>query len=156
MARFDDIFELEPKLAGHGLRIGMVMSRFNADVGEGLLSACADELKKLGVAPADMAIATVPGALEIPLALLGMAGSGRFDALVALGCVIRGETYHFEIVSNESARGISEVQQRTGVPVANAVLTTEDDDQALSRMAQKGREAAQAAVEMVNLLKAFR
>ena len=156
MARFDDIFELEPKLAGHGLRIGMVMSRFNADVGEGLLSACADELKKLGVAPADMAIATVPGALEIPLALLGMAGSGRFDALVALGCVIRGETYHFEIVSNESARGISEVQQKTGVPVANAVLTTEDDDQALSRMAQKGREAAQAAVEMVNLLKAFR
>ena len=156
MARFDDFFELEPKLAGHGLRIGMVMSRFNADVGEGLLSACADELKKLGVAPADMAIATVPGALEIPLALLGMAGSGRFDALVALGCVIRGETYHFEIVSNESARGISEVQQRTGVPVANAVLTTEDDDQALSRMAQKGREAAQAAVEMVNLLKAFR
>ena len=156
MARFDDIFELEPTLAGHGLRIGMVMSRFNADVGEGLLSACADELKKLGVAPADMAIATVPGALEIPLALLGMAGSGRFDALVALGCVIRGETYHFEIVSNESARGISEVQQKTGVPVANAVLTTEDDDQALSRMAQKGREAAQAAVEMVNLLKAFR
>ncbi len=156
MARFDDIFELEPKLAGHGLRIGMVMSRFNPDVSEGLLSACADELKKLGVAPADMAIATVPGALEIPLALLGMAGSGRFDALVALGCVIRGETYHFEIVSNESARGISEVQQKTGVPVANAVLTTEDDDQALSRMAQKGREAAQAAVEMVNLLKTFR
>ncbi len=156
MPRYDDIFELEPKLAGHGLRIGMVMSRFNADVGEGLLSACADELKQLGVAPADMAIATVPGALEIPMALLGMAGSGRFDGLVALGCVIRGETYHFEIVSNESARGISEVQQKTGVPVANAVLTTEDDDQALSRMAQKGREAAQAAVEMVNLLKAFR
>lgn len=156
MARFDDIFELEPKLAGHGLRIGMVMSRFNADVGEGLLSACADELKELGVAPADMAIATVPGALEIPLALQGMAASGRFDALVALGCVIRGETYHFEIVSNESARGVAEVQLKTGVPVANAVLTTEDDDQALSRMAQKGREAAQAAVEMVNLLKAFR
>ena len=155
MARFDDIFELEPKLAGHGLRIGMVMSRFNADVGEGLLSACADELKQLGVAPADMAIATVPGALEIPLALQGMAVSGRFDALVALGCVIRGETYHFEIVANESARGISEVQLKTGVPVANGVLTTEDDDQALSRMAQKGREAAQAAVEMVNLLKAF-
>jgi 6,7-dimethyl-8-ribityllumazine synthase len=156
MARFDDIFELEPKLTGHGLRIGMVMSRFNADVGEGLLSACADELQRLGVAPADMLITTVPGALELPLALQGMAVSGRFDALVALGCVIRGETYHFEIVANESARGISEVQLKTGVPVANAVLTTEDDDQALSRMAQKGREAAQAAVEMVNLLKAFR
>jgi len=156
MARFDDIFELEPKLAGHGLRIGMVMSRFNADVGEGLLSACADELKQLGVASADMTIATVPGALEIPLALQGMAASGRFDGLVALGCVIRGETYHFEIVANESARGISEVQLKTGVPVANAVLTTEDDDQALTRMAQKGKEAAQAAVEMVNLLKTFR
>jgi len=156
MARFDDILELEPKLAGHGLRVGMVMSRFNADVGEGLLSACADELKRLGVAAADMAIATVPGALEIPLALQGMAASGRFDALVALGCVIRGETYHFEIVANESARGITEVQLKTGMPVANAVLTTEDDDQALSRMAQKGREAAQAAIEMVNLLKALR
>lgn len=156
MARFDDITELEPNLAGHGLRVGLVMSRFNADVGEGLLSACADELKLLGVAPADMAIVTVPGALEIPLALQGMAGSGRFDALVALGSVIRGETYHFEIVSNESARGITEVQLKTGVPIANAVLTTEDDDQALVRMAQKGREAAQAAVEMTNLLKSFR
>lgn len=156
MARFDHINELEPNLAGHGLRVGLVMSRFNADVGEGLLSACADELQRLGVAPADMAIATVPGALELPLALQGMAASGRFDALVALGSVIRGETYHFEIVSNESARGITEVQLKTGVPIANAVLTTEDDDQALVRMAQKGMEAAQAAVEMVNLLKSFR
>ena len=156
MARFDHITELEPDLAGHGLRVGLVMSRFNADVGEGLLSACADELQRLGVAPADMAIATVPGALELPLALQGMAASGRFDALVALGSVIRGETYHFEIVSNESARGITEVQLKTGVPIANAVLTTEDDDQALVRMAQKGMEAAQAAVEMVNLLKSFR
>ncbi|HUW38778.1 MAG TPA: 6,7-dimethyl-8-ribityllumazine synthase [Rhodocyclaceae bacterium] len=156
MARFDDIFELEPQLAGHGLRVGMVMSRFNAEVGEGLLSACADELKRLGVAAADMAIATVPGALEIPLALQGMAASGRFDALVALGCVIRGETYHFEIVANESARGITEVQLKTGMPIANAVLTTEDDDQALSRMAQKGREAAQAAVEMCQLQKALK
>lgn len=156
MARFDNITELEPNLAGHGLRVGLVMSRFNADVGEGLLSACADEFKRLGVAPADMEILTVPGALEIPLALQGMAGSGRFDALVALGSVIRGETYHFEIVSNESARGITEVQLKTGVPIANAVLTTEDDDQALVRMAQKGREAAQAAVEMVNLLKSLK
>ncbi len=156
MARFDDILELEPNLAGHGLRVGMVMSRFNADVGEGLLSACADELKRLGVAPADLAVFTVPGALELPLALQGMAKSGRFDALVALGCVIRGETYHFEIVANESARGITEVQLKTGIPVANAVLTTEDDDQALSRMAQKGREAAQAAVEMCQLQKALK
>jgi len=98
----------------------------------------------------------VPGALELPLALLTMAQSGRFDALVALGAVIRGETYHFEIVSNESARGISEVQLETGIPIANAVLTTENDDQALERMVQKGTEAAQAAVEMANLLKALK
>ena len=155
MARSDNIFECEPNLTGLGLRIGMVMSRFNNDVGEGLLSACADELQRLGVASTDMVIATVPGALELPLALQAMADSGRFDALVALGSVIRGETYHFEIVSNESARGITEVQLKTGVPIANAVLTTEDDDQALVRMAQKGKEAAQAAVEMANLLKAF-
>ena len=155
MARFDDISELNIDLNGAGLRVGMVMSRFNSDVGEGLLSACADEFKRLRVAPADMLVATVPGALELPLALLAMAESGRFDALVALGCVIRGETYHFEIVSNESAAGISAVQLKTGIPIANAVLTTEDDDQALSRMAQKGREAAQAAIEMANLKKAL-
>lgn len=152
MARFNDIFELEPRLAGHGLRIGIVLSRFNPDVGEGLLSACADELKRLGVAPADMAIASVPGALEIPLVLQTMAQSGKFDALVAIGCVIRGDTYHFEIVANESARGITDVQLNSGIPIANAILTTEDDDQALVRMAQKGTEAAQAAVEMANLL----
>ena len=151
MARFDDIFEFDIQLAGAGLRVGMIMSRFNSDVGEGLLSACADELKRLGVASTDMVVATVPGALELPLALQTMAQSGRFDALVALGCVIRGETYHFEIVSNEAAAGITAVQLKTGVPIANAVLTTEDDDQALARMAQKGMEAAQAAIEMANL-----
>jgi 6,7-dimethyl-8-ribityllumazine synthase len=133
----------------------MVMSRFNKDVGEGLLSACTEELTRLGVASSDMVIATVPGALELPLVLHTMAASGRFDALVALGSVIRGETYHFEIVSNESARGITEVQLKTGLPIANAVLTTENDDQALVRMAQKGMEAAQAAVEMANLLKSL-
>lgn len=156
MARFDDILELEPNLAGHGLRIGIVMSRFNPDVGEGLLSACADELKCLGVKAADMTIASVPGALELPLVLQTMAQSGKFDALVAIGSVIRGETYHFEIVANESARGITDVQLNSGIPVANAVLTTEDDDQALVRMAQKGAEAAQAAIEMANLLKSVK
>jgi len=155
MARFDDIPELDIRLDGAGMRIGMVMSRFNGDIGEGLLSACTDELKRLGVASVDMMIATVPGALELPLVLQTMAESGRFDALVALGCVVRGETYHFEIVSNESARGITAVQLKTGLPIANAVLTTEDDDQALARMAQKGREAAQAAIEMANLCKAL-
>jgi 6,7-dimethyl-8-ribityllumazine synthase len=149
-----DVVEIEPSLDGSGLRVGVVMSRFNKEVGEGLMSGCCSELKRLGVAPEDITLATVPGALELPLVLLAMAQSDRYDALVALGAVIRGETYHFEIVSNESARGISEVQLETGVPVANAVLTTENDDQALVRMVQKGTEAAQAAIEMANLLKA--
>lgn len=153
MARYDNILELEPSLAGAGLRIGIVMSRFNQDVGEGLLGACTAELARLGVRPSDMLIATVPGALEIPPTLQTMAQSGRYDALVALGCVVRGETYHFEIVANESARGITEVQLETGVPIANGVLTTEDDDQALARMQQKGADAAQAAVEMAHLLR---
>jgi len=148
-----DINEIEPNLTGAGLRVGMVMARFNKTVGEGLLSGCCQELHRLGVT--ETTLVTVPGALEIPLALQRMARSGRFDALVALGCVIRGETYHFEIVSNESARGVTEVQLATGMPIANAVLTTENDGQAEVRMHQKGMEAAQCAVEMANLLKAF-
>ncbi len=156
MPRCQDIHEIEPKLAGAGLRVGVVMSRFNPDIGDGLLSGCCKELNRLGVTAENVTLATVPGALELPLVLLTMAQSGRFDALVALGAVIRGETYHFEIVSNESARGISEVQIETGIPIANAVLTTENDDQALVRMAQKGTEAAQAAIEMANLLKALK
>lgn len=156
MARFEDIQEYEPNLDGTGKRVGIVMSRFNVDIGEGLLSACTGELVKLGVAKADIELATVPGALEIPLTLQAMAQSGRFDALVALGCVVRGETYHFEIVSNESARGVSEVQLKTGIPVANGVLTTENDDQALVRMSVKGAEAAQAAIELANLLRNFK
>ena len=151
MARYDDINEFEPDLKGQGLRIGIAMSRFNIDVSEGLLGGCTAELKRLGVHAADMQIVTAPGALELPLILQTMAQGGRFDALVALGCVIRGETYHFEIVSNESARGITDVQLATGVPIANGVLTTEDDDQALARMVQKGMEAGQAAIEMANL-----
>lgn len=150
------IRELEPTLSGRGLRVGVVQSRFNAEVGAGLRSGCLAELERLGVAAADISFATVPGALELPLALQAMAQSSRFDALVALGAVIRGETYHFEIVSNESARGITDVQLNTGIPIANAVLTTENDDQALVRMVQKGAEAAQAAVEMANLLKALK
>jgi 6,7-dimethyl-8-ribityllumazine synthase len=151
MSRYDDINEFEPDLKGQGLRIGIAMSRFNIDVSEGLLGGCTAELKRLGVRAVDMQIVTAPGALELPLILQTMAQSGRFDALVALGCVIRGETYHFEIVSNESARGITDVQLATGMPVANGVLTTEDDDQALARMVQKGMEAGQAAIEMANL-----
>lgn len=145
--------ELEINTNGKGLRIGIVLSRFNSDIGDGLLSACKAELLKLGVADDAITVATVPGALETPLVLHHMANSQKYDALIALGAIIRGETYHFEVVANESARGISEVQLNTGVPVANAVLTTEDDDQALARMSIKGAEAAAVAVEMVNLLK---
>ena len=152
MARYDDILELEPKLDGHGLRVGIVMSRFNPDVGEGLLSACTEELRKLGVSAQDMLLVTVPGALEIPLALRQLGQGGRFDALIALGAVIRGETYHFELVANESARGVAAVQLEAGIPVANGILTTDDDDQALARMSVKGAEAARVAVEMANLL----
>jgi 6,7-dimethyl-8-ribityllumazine synthase len=145
--------ELEPDLNGKGLRIGIVLSRFNKDIGDGLLSACKAELIKLGVADSAIIVATVPGALETPLVLQHMASSQKYDALIALGAIIRGETYHFEVVANESARGISDVQLNTGVPVANAVLTTQNDDQAIARMAIKGAEAAAVAVEMVNLLK---
>jgi 6,7-dimethyl-8-ribityllumazine synthase len=156
MPHCQDVREIEANLHGQGLRIGVVMARFNKDVGEGLLSGCCQELQRLGVAPEHVTLASVPGALELPLVLQTMAQSGRFDGLVAIGAVIRGETYHFEIVSNESARGITDVQLATGIPIANGVLTTENDDQALVRMHQKGMEAAQAAVEMANLLKAVK
>ncbi len=155
MARYDNITEIENDLDAHSLRIGIVMSRFNRDVCEGLLSACTAELLRLGASPDLLRIATVPGALEIPLTLQTMARSGRFDALVALGAVIRGETYHFELVSNEMGRGITQVALDTGIPIANGVLTTENDDQALARMQEKGLECARAAVEMANLLKAL-
>lgn len=147
--------EIERNLNGVGMEVGIVLSRFNSDIGDGLLNACKSELLKLGVAYDAITVATVPGALETPLILQHMALSEKYDALIALGAIIRGETYHFEVVSNESARGISEVQLNTGVPVANAILTTEDDDQAIARMHIKGTEAAQVAVEMFNLVKAL-
>lgn len=146
------IHEIEPQLNGHGLRIGVVQSRFNEPICEGLRSGCLAGLQQMQVQDTDITYITVPGALEIPLALQTLAQSGHFDALIALGAVIRGETYHFEIVSNESARGIMDVQLATGVPIANAVLTTENDDQALVRMMQKGKEAAEAAIEMARLV----
>lgn len=146
--------EIEPVLNGAGLRIGIVLSRFNSEVGDGLLSACLAELRKLGVAEDAVTLATVPGALESALVLRRMALTGKYDALIALGAVIRGDTYHFEVVSNESARGIQDVQLQTGVPIANAILTTENDDQALVRMSVKGAEAAAVAIEMTHLLKA--
>ncbi len=142
---------LEPAHGGTGLRIGVVMSRFNEPVCRRLLDACLAALADSGMRDDDVTLATVPGALEIPLALQRCAQSGRFDALVALGCVIRGETYHFEVVSNESARGISEVALEFGIPVANGVLTVETDAQAESRAAQKGADAARVAIEMARL-----
>ncbi|MBM3351518.1 MAG: 6,7-dimethyl-8-ribityllumazine synthase [Betaproteobacteria bacterium] len=147
--------EIEKNLVGTDMQVGVVLSRFNSNIGEGLLHACKEELLNLGVESDSITVATVPGALEIPLVLQHMALSEKYDALIALGAIIRGETYHFEVVANESARGISEVQLNTGVPVANAVLTTEDDDQAIARMHVKGAEAAQVAVEMYNLVRAL-
>ena len=135
------------------MSVGIVMARFNQDIGEGLMSACTAELHRLGVAASDIEIATVPGALEIPLALQTMAQTNRFNALIALGAVIRGETYHFEVVSNDSCRGVMEVQLDTGIPIANGILTCENDDQALVRTQQKGTDCAQAAVEMANLIR---
>jgi 6,7-dimethyl-8-ribityllumazine synthase len=141
----------ETNLSGEGLRVGIVQARFNEDVCHGLLSACLAELKHLGVADEDVLHVTVPGALEIPLVLQKLAESQQFDALIALGAIIRGETYHFELVSNESGAGITRIGLDFGIPIANAVLTTENDEQAEVRMAVKGADAARVAVEMANL-----
>jgi 6,7-dimethyl-8-ribityllumazine synthase len=141
----------ESDLTGEGLRIGIVQARFNEDVCHGLLASCLAELKHLGVQDEDILHVSVPGALEIPLALQKMAETEQFDALVALGAVIRGETYHFELVSNESGAGITRISLDAGIPIANAVLTTENDEQAEARMEVKGAEAARVAVEMANL-----
>ena len=153
MATYESIDTTEARTRGDGLRIGIVVARFNGEVGDGLLSSCTDALSKLGVRAGDVRVVTVPGALEAPLALQKMANTGKFDALIALGAVIRGETYHFEIVANESATGIMSVQLDSGVPIANGILTTEDDDQALARMREKGADCASVAVEMANLMK---
>ena len=145
--------ELPVSLEGEGLVIGIVRSRFNESVGLAMLEACTARLLELGVETDDIFVATVPGALEAPLALQQLAATDEFDALVALGAVIRGETYHFELVSNESAAGISSVGLEFGIPVANGILTTDTDEQAAVRAPVKGRECAEAAVEMANLVR---
>jgi 6,7-dimethyl-8-ribityllumazine synthase len=137
-------------LDGAGLRIGIVASRFNEEIVAKLLERADAELARLGVRADDVTRLTVAGALEIPLALQWLAQSERYDALVAIGAVIRGETYHFEVVANESARGVMDVALEFGVPVSNGVLTTEDEAQALAR-ADKGAEAVRVAVEMARL-----
>lgn len=145
----------DPDFDGTGLRIGIVQARFNEDICHGLRAACLTELKHLGIDDQDVLLVTVPGALEIPLALQKMAESGQFDALIALGAVVRGETYHFELVANESGAGIQRIGLDHGIPIANAVLTTENDEQAEARMAGKGADAARVAVEMANLVAAM-
>jgi 6,7-dimethyl-8-ribityllumazine synthase len=139
---------------GH-LRVGIVLSRFNPAIGDALLVGAQRALAEAGVADSAITIATVPGALEAPLALQRMAQTGDYDALVALGAVIRGDTYHFEIVANESATGVASVQLEFGIPIGNGILTTDTEAQASERADAKGRDAALAALEMANLLDAI-
>ena len=143
---------IDPSPDGGGLRVGIVLSRFNAAVGEGLLAGALRALTEAGVAEGDITVVSVPGALESALALQQLAQTDDYDALVALGAVIRGETYHFEIVSNESAAGLSSVALEFGIPIGNGILTCETETQATARMDAKGFEAAQAALEMANLI----
>jgi len=143
------------ELIGEGLRIGIVRARFNDAVTSALAEACLKELAALGVAARHIRQVRVPGALEIPVALKAMAESEDYDALIALGCIVRGETYHFELVANESGAGVSRVALDHLVPVANAILTVENEAQAWARAEDKGRDAARVAVEMANLMDAL-
>ncbi len=137
---------------GTNLRIGIVRSRFNSALTDKLAESCLAELRSLGVAAKHIRHVSVPGALEIPLALLAMAESDDFDALIALGCIIRGETYHFELVANESGAGVTRISLDHQLPIANAILTVENEAQAWARAEEKGRDAARVAVEMANLM----
>jgi len=147
--------EIKPGRDGAGLKVGIVRARFNEPIGVVALEACLGRLAELGVAGADITVVSVAGALEAPLALQRLAATQAYDALVALGAVIRGETYHFEVVANESASGLMQVQLDAGVPVANGILTTDTEAQAEARAAPKGRDCAEVAVEMANLLRAI-
>jgi 6,7-dimethyl-8-ribityllumazine synthase len=140
------------KLDGRDLVVGIVQARFNESITNALAEACRAELIALGVAEKNIDHHFVPGALEVPVALQALAEKGGYDALVALGCIIRGETYHFELVANESAAGVTRVALDYQLPIANAVLTTENVEQAVARQTEKGRDAARVAVEMANLL----
>lgn len=143
----------DPRLNGKKLSIGIVQARFNADITNHLAQACREELLALGVSPKQIRLVQVPGALEVPVALMAMAEKLEFDALIALGCIIRGETYHFELVANESGAGVSRVSLDYQIPIANAILTTENMEQAVARQSDKGRDAARVAIEMANLMK---
>ena len=145
------IQRIAPNVNGDGRRVAIVLSRFNGEIGELILAGALRALAEAGVAERDQLIVTVPGALETPLALQRIAQSGEFDALVALGAVIRGDTYHFEIVANESAAGVASVQLEFGIPIGNGILTTDNEEQARERADAKGFDAARAALELANL-----
>ncbi|TAL18366.1 MAG: 6,7-dimethyl-8-ribityllumazine synthase [Aquabacterium sp.] len=140
------------RLDGEALRIGIVQARFNEALTNKLAQSAIAELLDLGVKSQDIRHVTVPGALEVSLALQALAEADEYDALIALGCIIRGETYHFELVSNESGAGVTRVSLDHSLPIANAVLTVENEEQAWARVEEKGRDAARVAVEMANLL----
>ena len=140
------------RLDGEHLRIGIVQARFNAPITNTLAKVCIAELQELGVSARHVRHVTVPGALEVPVALMSMADSEDYDALIALGCIIRGETYHFELVANESGAGVTRVSLDHQIPIANAILTVENEAQAWARAEEKGRDAARVAVEMANLM----
>ncbi|WP_313074673.1 6,7-dimethyl-8-ribityllumazine synthase [Melaminivora sp.] len=157
---FDAEKGLAQDLDGTGLRIGIVQARFNESITNTLAAACRAELVRLGVDEGDITHVLVPGALEVPLALQAMAQRGEdeddgepFDALIALGCIIRGETYHFELVANESGAGVTRVGLDWHIPIANAIITTENMEQAIARQSDKGVDAARVVVEMAQLLK---
>jgi 6,7-dimethyl-8-ribityllumazine synthase len=139
-------------LDGSDLRIALVQARFNAHITDRMAQVCVAELQRLGVTPRHIRHVMVPGALEVPVALNALADLDEYDALVAIGCIIRGETYHFELVANESGAGVTRVALDHKVPIANAILTVENEAQALARVEDKARDAAQVAVEMANLM----
>jgi 6,7-dimethyl-8-ribityllumazine synthase len=141
--------EIKPDLSGEGLRVGIVRSRFNEKIGAAMLEACRKRLAELRVGA--LTVVTVPGSLEAPFAVQKLANTEKYDALIALGAVIRGDTYHFDVVANESASGLMQVQLDSGIPVANGILTADTEEQAEKRAAQKGKDCAEVAVEMANL-----
>jgi 6,7-dimethyl-8-ribityllumazine synthase len=143
------------KLNGQELSIGIVQARFNASITNALAAACIAELQLHGVEAANIHHVTVPGALEVPVALQAMAETEKYDALIALGCIIRGETYHFELVANESGAAVTRLALDYQIPIANAILTTENVAQAEARQEDKGRDAARVAIEMAQLLDAI-
>lgn len=149
-----DSVTLTSQLDGKKLRIGIVQARFNADITDALAEACLSELMQLGVKAKNVTLVQVPGALEIPLALQALADRLHYDALIALGCIIRGETYHFELVANESGAGVTRIALDHALPIANAILTVDNIKQAKERQVEKGVDAARVAVEMALLMRA--